>query len=110
MFFPPGVHKINQYKILGITKTGLPPNGITDFTYIECNGLKIIGYKAKIDLKGDFDRTADLTYTDSNGIDLSYSYSEVDASCPYDVSINISYCTGYPIVSFSSTEYSLSEF
>jgi hypothetical protein len=29
MFFPPGVYRINQYKILGTTKTGLLPNGIS---------------------------------------------------------------------------------
>ena len=30
MFFPPGIYKINQYKIVGTTKTGLLPNGITE--------------------------------------------------------------------------------
>jgi hypothetical protein len=75
MYFPPGVYRINQYKITGTTKTGLLPNGITDFMYINCNDLKIIGYNAKIDLKGDFDRTADQTYIDSNGVKHGISYS-----------------------------------
>ena len=69
MFFPPGVYKINQYKIIG----GLHQNNITNFTYNKCNGLKIIGYNAKIDLKGDFRQTADYvsggdTYSNSETI------------------------------------------
>jgi hypothetical protein len=47
------------------------PNGITNFTYNKCNGLKIIGYNAKIDLKGDFRQTADVEIEG-----LWYSYSE----------------------------------
>jgi hypothetical protein len=90
MYFPPGVYKINQYKILGTTRTGLPPNGITNFTYNQCNGLKIIGYNAKIDLKGDFRQTADLP----TGGSWYESYS--DTVVPF----YIQECTNFSIEGF----------
>jgi len=55
VFFPAGTYKIDQYVITD----GPSANGILDIHFIDCSRFRIVGYGAKIDVKGDFDRSAD---------------------------------------------------
>jgi hypothetical protein len=55
LLFPPGTYRINRYKITG----GPHQNDVKDVVYRNCTGLHILGYGAKIDIKGDFHRSAD---------------------------------------------------
>jgi hypothetical protein len=66
LYFPPGNYKIDRYKISG----GPKANGVLDIVWKECNGVHIVGYGAKITVKGDFKRSAD--YRIGNH---SFSYS-----------------------------------
>ncbi len=73
LVFPPGVYKIDQHKIIG----GGSANTITDICFQNCNGLQVIGYKAVINVKGNFNRAADYTV---GGFTYSYSESVVPFS------------------------------
>ena len=55
LLFPPGAYRVNRCKITG----GPHQNNVKDIVYQNCTGLHILGYGAKIDVKGDFHQTAD---------------------------------------------------
>lgn len=56
VLFPPGTYKIDQHRIDG----GASANGITDIAWGPgCTGLHFIGYGARIEIKGDFNRAQD---------------------------------------------------
>ncbi len=67
---PPGNYFLGQYKILtrppaGVTPTtpqSPAPNGITDLFFTNCVGLSVLGYGAKISVKGNFNRAADYQF------------------------------------------------
>lgn len=54
LLFPPGNYRIDRYRILGPN-----PNGVTNITFQNCDGLTIRGDNARIDVKGDYHRAAD---------------------------------------------------
>jgi hypothetical protein len=55
LIFPRGIYRIDRYKITD----GPNKNDWRDIVYQNCTGLHIIGYGAKIDVKGDFNQPAD---------------------------------------------------
>lgn len=54
LFFPPGRYRIDRFVV-----TGPNSNGVQDLVFQGCDGLAVVGDRAKIDLKGDFQRGAD---------------------------------------------------
>jgi hypothetical protein len=54
---PPGTYKIDQY--VTTTYAGGYSTPIRDFEFKDCHGLKLSGYGAKINIKGDVHRQAD---------------------------------------------------
>ena len=52
LIFPPGVYRINRYRITA----GTNQNAWLDITFSNCDGLHISGYGAKIDVMGNFHR------------------------------------------------------
>lgn len=70
LVYPPGVYRINRYRIVGGTRA----NTVQNIRYIGCNGITIKGNGAKIDVKGDFRRSAD--YSDGTNIG-SYANSVI---------------------------------
>ncbi|HEY3265335.1 MAG TPA: glycosyl hydrolase family 28-related protein [Armatimonadota bacterium] len=65
--FPPGVYKINQYRILG----GAQRNSIQNIYFRNCNGLTVTGTGATISVTGSFYRSLDYTIAPDN-----YSYRQ----------------------------------
>ncbi|HEY3265349.1 MAG TPA: right-handed parallel beta-helix repeat-containing protein [Armatimonadota bacterium] len=65
--FPPGVYRINQYRILG----GAQMTGIQNIYFRNCNGLTVTGTGATISVSGAFKRSADYTIAP-----YSYSYRQ----------------------------------
>ncbi len=60
--FPKGTYFLNKYVTAG--------NGVTDpLQFVNCSGLRVVGYGAKIDIKGDYNRDA-LTTRSLSGITL----------------------------------------
>jgi len=88
LVFPAGTYRINRYRITG----GQHANPVSNIRYMGCSGNTIVGYSAKIDVKGDFRRTADY----SEG---EYTYSYVDSVIPFEM-INSS---GFAIMGFEIT-------
>jgi hypothetical protein len=72
--FPAGVYRVDRYRITG----GPNGNGVQNIQYVNCSGNTIVGYGAKIDVKGDFRRTADY-------ITDGYTYSYVDSVVPFEM-------------------------
>jgi hypothetical protein len=60
LLFPPGVYRIDRFKIAsGTNANGPNATGWDDLIYRDCDGLDVIGYGAVIDVKGNFNRSAD---------------------------------------------------
>lgn len=64
VIFPPGTYKIDQVRqyTAGVGEgepDTLSTNGINDIIWKNCNGLRILGYGAKIDIKGNVNRVID---------------------------------------------------
>jgi len=74
LVFPPGRYLLNR---ISITK-GPAPNGNKPITFSRCNGLRIQGQGAVIEVKGDFHRGKDVLV---NGKPVSYSSSII----PFDM-------------------------
>jgi len=74
LVFPPGRYLLNR---VSITK-GPAPNGNKPITFSRCNGLRIQGQGAVIEVKGDFHRGKDVLL---NGKPVSYSSSII----PFDM-------------------------
>lgn len=55
LYFPPGDYYIDTLRIIG----GVNANGIQNMEFQNCRNLKIIGYGAKISVKGNFRRVKD---------------------------------------------------
>jgi len=54
LIFPAGTYRIDRYRVANDPQRNFP-----DIIYDQCDGLQIIGYGAKIDVKGDFHCGAD---------------------------------------------------
>jgi hypothetical protein len=85
LFFPEGTYLINRYRITG----GKKQNTVQNIRYVGCRGTTISGVRAKIEVKGDFRRTAD--HIDSASI-VSYETTVI----PFEM-INSS---GFRIIGF----------
>lgn len=74
LVFPPGTYRVDRYQI------GDSPNknNVQSIIYRNCNGLHIIGHGAKIDVKGDFHRSADYLNPTNN-----YWYSHSNCVQPF---------------------------
>jgi hypothetical protein len=57
LVYPPGVYRINRYRING----GPNANKVQDIRYMGCTGITITGSGARIDVRGDFRRSADYS-------------------------------------------------
>jgi hypothetical protein len=57
LLFPPGTYRISRYRITG----GPSENSVRNIRYTGCRNVTISGYGARIEVQGDFRRTADLT-------------------------------------------------
>lgn len=66
VFFPPGTYRIDRYRVT----RGVRMNDVKSIAWTDINGLRITGYGAKIDLKGDFKRIVDYVHKGR-----SYSYT-----------------------------------
>lgn len=74
--FPPGTYRIDQYRITD----GPDKNGIGNIVFDGCRGVKLIGYGAVIDVKGNFHRAADRL-NPKNG----KWYSNSESVVPFDL-------------------------
>jgi hypothetical protein len=74
LVYPAGTYHIDRYVIGG----GPARNQVKNIEYRGCRGVSILGYGAKIDIQGDFVRTADYQ---SGG----YTYSFSNAVIPFDM-------------------------
>jgi hypothetical protein len=85
LLFPEGTYLINRYRITG----GHNQNTVQNIRYIGCRGTTISGVRARIEVEGDFHRTAD--HIDDDNI-ISYETSII----PFEM-INSS---GFRIIGF----------
>jgi hypothetical protein len=85
LLYPAGTYHIGRYAIAG----GPSQNNVKNIEYRGCRDVSILGYGAKIDIKGDFVRTADYR---SSG----YTYSFSNAVIPFDMIAS----TGFRIEGF----------
>jgi hypothetical protein len=74
LLYPPGVYKIDRYVISG----GPNRNNVSNIQFSNCKPFRLSGYGAVIDLKGNFQRTADYH--------SHYAYSYKNAVIPFDKS------------------------
>ena len=74
LLYPAGTYHIGRYAIVG----GSGGNNVSNIEYRGCRDVSILGYGAKIDIKGDFVRTADYR----SG---PYAYSYSNAVIPFDM-------------------------
>ncbi|MBI4052507.1 MAG: right-handed parallel beta-helix repeat-containing protein [Candidatus Diapherotrites archaeon] len=99
LVIPAGDYKIDRYKILAATSDGRLPNGVTDIKFSGCNGLEIVGlgkdasgnYKAKVEVKGDFYRSADRSAVNAAGVTVWSSNSGSVTPFYFD------HCNGFSI-------------
>jgi hypothetical protein len=70
LIYPRGTYRIDRYRITG----GVSNNSVSNIRYVGCKGVKIIGEGAKIDVKGEFRRTAG--YSDAAQV-FSYECSVI---------------------------------
>jgi hypothetical protein len=85
LLFPEGTYLINRYRITG----GRNQNSVQNIRYVGCHGTTISGVRARIEVQGDFRRTAD--HIDAGTI-ISYETSII----PFEM-INSS---GFRIIGF----------
>jgi hypothetical protein len=71
---PPGTYNIRQ--VVNLDALGVYHSDIRNFVFDRCNGLRLVGYGATINMKGDILKTRDYTPPEGqNGHDSLYSTS-----------------------------------